>query len=242
MDKFRKWLRDYLEFTEQEVRGSFLLLLTVIFFMLVPIVYRYSLSPAPIEEVSIDIPLDIERKIAIQEKQSENNYYPKEKNQKSHKKRKRTQSNNERFPQYVERKPAQVIIREPFIYLNSADTSDLKKIKGIGNVFAQRIVKYRNRVWGFVSTAQLKEVYGLPPETIEALKKQIVKEVLVPNQYIKINQLTFKELLSHGYLDYSSVKKIANYRDKHEFNNLQDVYKSGVDSLTIQKIELYLKF
>ena len=44
------------------------------------------------------------------------------------------------------------------VELNTADTATLKKIPGIGSYYARRIVDYRNRLGGFVSVAQLKEM------------------------------------------------------------------------------------
>lgn len=46
--------------------------------------------------------------------------------------------------------------------LNEADTTALKKIPGIGSWYASRIVRYRERLGGFISTAQLSEIEGLP--------------------------------------------------------------------------------
>ncbi|MBR4803620.1 MAG: helix-hairpin-helix domain-containing protein, partial [Bacteroidales bacterium] len=46
------------------------------------------------------------------------------------------------------------------IELNTADTSDLKELRGIGSGYAKRIVKYRERLGGFCKPEQLLEVYG----------------------------------------------------------------------------------
>lgn len=55
------------------------------------------------------------------------------------------------------------------IELNSADTTELKKLRGIGSKLSQRIVKYRTKLGGFTSKEQLKAVYGLSEETYEAI-------------------------------------------------------------------------
>lgn len=50
----------------------------------------------------------------------------------------------------------------PFqVELNSTDSIELIKIKGIGPVFASRIMKYRDLLGGYVSISQLQEVYGI---------------------------------------------------------------------------------
>jgi hypothetical protein len=45
--------------------------------------------------------------------------------------------------------------------LNTAKSEDLQKINGIGEVLANRIVNYRNKIGGFRSEIQLKDIYGL---------------------------------------------------------------------------------
>ena len=51
------------------------------------------------------------------------------------------------------------------IELNSADTTELKQLRGIGSKLSQRIVKYRKKIGGFTHKEQLKDIYGLPEET-----------------------------------------------------------------------------
>ena len=47
------------------------------------------------------------------------------------------------------------------VELNSVDTTDLKKIPGIGSAFANRIVRYRDLLGGYYTVQQLAEVYGI---------------------------------------------------------------------------------
>ncbi len=55
------------------------------------------------------------------------------------------------------------------VELNSVDTIILKKIPGIGSVFARRIVNYRNLLGGYYSVIQLSEVYGIDEDKYNAL-------------------------------------------------------------------------
>lgn len=52
------------------------------------------------------------------------------------------------------------------IELNAADTTELKKLDGIGSAYAKRIVKYRDLIGGFVRKEQLLEVYGLTKKNL----------------------------------------------------------------------------
>ncbi|MBR2261187.1 MAG: helix-hairpin-helix domain-containing protein [Paludibacteraceae bacterium] len=55
------------------------------------------------------------------------------------------------------------------VELNSADTTELKRLRGIGSVLSARIVKYRNKLGGFSSVEDLKNVYGLSDETYQSI-------------------------------------------------------------------------
>lgn len=55
------------------------------------------------------------------------------------------------------------------VELNSADTTELKRLRGIGSVLSVRIVKYRNKLGGFSSVEDLKNVYGLSDETYQSI-------------------------------------------------------------------------
>ncbi|MCU0446970.1 MAG: helix-hairpin-helix domain-containing protein [Microscillaceae bacterium] len=123
--------------------------------------------------------------------------------------------------------------------LNVADTTQLKKVRGIGTTLAQRIVGYRDKLGGFVSLDQLNEVYNLSPDAAEELKKYSHLTAAVKKIYI--NQASAEELKRHPYL-----KKIAynivNYRQQHGFfTNLADLKKiKTIDDAIFQKIAPYL--
>jgi competence protein ComEA len=110
--------------------------------------------------------------------------------------------------------------------LNVADTAQLDKVYGIGKKLSERIVKYRNRLGGFVSIDQLKEVYGLDSSVVKNVsEKFIVIENYLPTQ-LSINSATEKELGSHPYLSFKLAKAIAAYRFQHgQFTSLDDLTK-----------------
>ena len=98
------------------------------------------------------------------------------------------------------------------IDINTADTARLRQLRGIGPVFAARIVKYRTLLGGFVDTEQLLEVYGITTD----LFTQIEPHVVVSHQEVKklpINTATLDELRRHPYLDYYQARAIVDYRN-----------------------------
>ena len=60
------------------------------------------------------------------------------------------------------------------IYINQADSAQWASLPGIGPVLSRRIVRYRNRLQGFDSVAQLKKVYGLQPEVFDQIQPLLV--------------------------------------------------------------------
>ena len=97
-----------------------------------------------------------------------------------------------------------------YININSADTTELQKIPGIGSYYARSIIRYRERLGGFVSMSQIQEVEGVPETALHYMNidaKHIRK--------MNVNQLSLAELRKHPYLDFYQAKEIVNYRRTH---------------------------
>ena len=125
--------------------------------------------------------------------------------------------------------------------LNTADTTQLKMIKGIGSGYAKRIIKFRDLLGGFGHAEQVRETFGLPPETVdELLKYGFVKAGV---KRLKINQLAVSDF-RHPYLKFFQAKAIIAYREQHgAFKTIEDLKQIKVlDEETIQKMEPYLEF
>jgi competence protein ComEA len=123
--------------------------------------------------------------------------------------------------------------------LNTADTTALKQINGIGSGYAKRIVKFRDGLGGFVNAEQVRETFGLPPETAdELLKYGFVKGGF---RKIKINSV---EDFTHPYIKKFQIKAIVAYRQQHgNFKSADDLKVIKVlDEPTIEKIKPYLEF
>ena len=93
--------------------------------------------------------------------------------------------------------------------LNEADTTELKKIPGIGSGIARMIVAYRNRLGGFYDTAQLKEV--------DYVNEGMLKWFKLENasiHKINANKAGLDKLRSHPYMNFYKAKVIMEYRRK----------------------------
>ncbi len=125
--------------------------------------------------------------------------------------------------------------------LNSADTTDLKELKGIGGGFANRIIKYRKLLGGFYSQSQLLEVWGFTADMLAKIESSLI---INPEsvQKININTATIDQLKQHPYLDYYVAKNIVKYRtERGKFNSPEDLLKVNLlYEGTFEKIKPYL--
>ncbi|WP_321346725.1 helix-hairpin-helix domain-containing protein [uncultured Draconibacterium sp.] len=127
------------------------------------------------------------------------------------------------------------------IELNSADTIDLLRLKGIGPVYAGRIIKYRNLLGGFHNSSQLLEVYGFSEEMFSAVQSLVTVDSTTIEP-IRINYAEFAELLRHPYFDKSSVSVILNEKDRNgPIKNLAELEKlEFIDAEFIDKVRPYV--
>ncbi|PRY16312.1 competence ComEA-like helix-hairpin-helix protein [Pontibacter ummariensis] len=108
--------------------------------------------------------------------------------------------------------------------INTADTVELKQIRGIGSKLSARIVKYRSSLGGFYSTAQLQEVYGLQPEVVDSLQKYSYVAKTYTPQGLHINTATADELKTHPYVTPNIARAIVAYREQHgPYKQLDDI-------------------
>ncbi len=121
------------------------------------------------------------------------------------------------------RPPREKFILAPF-NINTADTTQLKQIRGIGSKLSARIIKYRSGLGGFHSMAQVNEVYSLPPEVVDSLHKYtFVAHAYTPPQ-LSINAATVEALRAHPYISSNLARAIVAYREQHgNFSKVEDM-------------------
>ena len=127
-----------------------------------------------------------------------------------------------------------------YIELNTSDTTHLVQIYGIGRVFAIRIIKYRERLGGYCDKRQLLEVFGIKQETYAKIENQVWVDTTKIKK-IDLNEVTFKALLKHPYMEFDQVKKLMKYRENHRIFNLEQLVKDGIfDKKFLEKLRPYL--
>ncbi len=150
-----------------------------------------------------------------------------------------------RFPEkptFTENKPVYVKPAIVVFDINSADTTQLIKLKGIGSKLAARIVKFRDGLGGFISTNQYNEVFGLDSLALAELNKFSV--VRSEPQKINVNTATAEILDRHVYISAKQAQIIVRYREQHgSYNSPTDLLKIKIfDEKYIDKIKPYLVF
>ena len=125
------------------------------------------------------------------------------------------------------------------IVLNTADTTELKRVPGIGSYYAKEIVRYGRWLGGYVSVEQLDEIDQFPTSA----KKYFVVTNPSP-QRLNINSLSLQQLRRHPYINYFMAKTIVEHRRLHgRIENLQEL--SGYRDFTpqiIRRLEPYIAY
>ncbi|AWX45456.1 hypothetical protein HME9304_02470 [Flagellimonas maritima] len=126
--------------------------------------------------------------------------------------------------------------------INSASIEDLKEINGIGNKLSARIIKFRDRLGGFLTNEQLYDVYGLNMEVANRVlrKYQVLKPPSIKK--INVNNATSSEISSLVYITYQVAERIVEYRRVNGRINTFDELTGieGFPSNKLDRITLYL--
>ena len=119
----------------------------------------------------------------------------------------RRRDSQQALDEYYAKHPRQEKLRQgQTIDINSADTTELKKIPGIGSYYARRIVELRKRRGAFVDENELLAIRNFPETALEYMKA---------NQdfpSININSATRAELEQHPLINHTQATDILSYR------------------------------
>jgi len=140
-------------------------------------------------------------------------------------------------PKSIEKIPENVVVRD----LNTITADDLQMVKGIGKVYSNRIIKFRDQLGGFSSVDQLLEVYGITPE----LKNKIANQFEIRSEVapLILNTDSVKQLIKHPYISYDMAWVLINYRKQHgDIKGIEDLSNiKAINDSIIQKLRPYLK-
>jgi DNA uptake protein ComE-like DNA-binding protein len=139
--------------------------------------------------------------------------------------------------------PKKAFKQDIIVDLNSADTTLLMQVKGIGRGYAKGIVRFRKETGGFVSVDQLHEIYGMRPENFDRIRPFCtVNTALI--QRIKVNIASVERLNAHPYINFYQAKALFELRRKKgrlkEINDLKVLQEFSSEDLN--RLKPYLSF
>jgi DNA uptake protein ComE-like DNA-binding protein len=153
----------------------------------------------------------------------------------------RTTTESHAADEFITFKETRPVRKQPQKFdLNTADTTQLIALKGIGTATALRIVRFRDALGGFHSLSQLNEIYAITPDALASLTAYAE---LAPDTHKKININTadVETLKKHPYIGYKLAEVIVNYRKQHgPYKGSSDMEKIRI--LTPDKLEKLLPY
>ncbi len=111
------------------------------------------------------------------------------------------------------------------INLNRATIDQLRQLPGIGQSFAERIAQYRQRLGGFYTSEQLKEIAGIGTAKYNALAAHIAIDATTIKR-LNINTANDIALLNHPYATANWVTLVIKNRP---YKNLEQLPQEGFD-------------
>nr|WP_262904565.1 helix-hairpin-helix domain-containing protein [Hymenobacter lucidus] len=149
-----------------------------------------------------------------------------------------------------EPRPASKYARKPTnlapFDLNTADTTQLMQIRGIGRGLSKRVVEYRQQLGGFLREDQLTEIYSLrdAPDLVDSLRKYTFVNPAFAPQPIDINTAPFEVLQVHPYVGKRLARVVVAFRLQHPpFKQADDLRQIRIlDAETLERLRPYLRF
>ena len=128
--------------------------------------------------------------------------------------------------------------------INKADSILFEQLPGIGEKLSSRIVRYRERLGGFVTLEQLKEVYGIQDSLFQQLKGQLLLSKNDVPRKLALNRADYKTLRQHPYVSHLMAKILLAYLRVHERIKDEEelININGLDKKELEKLLPYLDF
>lgn len=125
------------------------------------------------------------------------------------------------------------------IAINSADTTQLQKIPGIGSGYARMIIRYRERLGGFTTMAQVLESGPVPESALQYITIDAAQV-----HKLNVNKLSLNQLRRHPYINFYQAKAICEYRRLHgPLHSLEELrFSPDFPPAQIERLKPYVSF
>ena len=124
--------------------------------------------------------------------------------------------------------------------VNTADTALMRRIPGVGERISEAIVAYRERLGGYYSVEQLREMKIVSPELLEWMEVSSSSNI----QKINLNKSSFQALNSHPYISYDQTKALLQYiRFYGKVKDEQALLETGIFTKEeVERLRPYLAY
>jgi DNA uptake protein ComE-like DNA-binding protein len=130
---------------------------------------------------------------------------------------------------------------KPVLEINSADSLQWLKLKGIGPGYTHRILKYKSLLGGFIAVSQLKEVYDFSDSLYNSIKDNLRVDASLIHK-ISVNTVDFKTMVHHPYIKYEGTKCIFALKKNKKIKAEDLVNSSCFSREMLEKVLPYLDF
>ena len=131
----------------------------------------------------------------------------------------------------------------PKVELNSADTTALMTLRGIGPYYAGKIIECRGRLGGYYEVDQLLEIYRMDEERLGPIREGIRVDTSVVRR-INIWSLPEDSLVLHPYIGRNLARGIVRYRrvcDSAQWTAGDLLAGNVIDSAVFSSLRHYMK-
>lgn len=139
----------------------------------------------------------------------------------------------------VRQQPAQKVIP---IDVNTAGVEEWRSLPGIGEVLAARVVKFRDKIGGFLSVEQVKKTYGISDSLFSVIVPYLVLEPSsIPR--LNLNTASLYEIRNRTGISYNLAKNIIEIRSREgAYTDINTVkQKVQIPDSVWQKLVLLIK-
>lgn len=111
------------------------------------------------------------------------------------------------------------------IDVNTASAEEWQSLPGIGEVLANRILKYRDRVGGFTDVAQIRKTYGINDSLFRLMGPYLTTDrATIPK--LDLNTASVYELKNRAHITEAVARAIVLYRQQYgPFTSIDDLKK-----------------
>ncbi len=139
---------------------------------------------------------------------------------------------------YQRRQPNPLV----FVDVNRADKATWQKLHGIGPYYADRILRFRESLGGFVSIDQVGDTYRLPDSVFQAIRPYLQHSPI--QRKLAINKSDWETLENHPYISRRQATIILRHREQGRMlDNKEDLHYLEVFSEEdIRRLLPYIDF